>query len=425
MSCDAEHHTGSVFPFLTEDPMTTTSELTALGDAHNSTSYGPGLVIMDHGKGVYLYDKDGKEYLDFVAGIAVNSLGYAHPALTRTISEQAAKLLHTSNMFYTEPQIRLLDRLTSLSFADRAFLCNSGAESIETAIKLARRFQKVAMGKPEKTNFVTMTHSFHGRTLAAVTATGQPKYHKGFEPMVPGFSYANFNDLESVRALVDENTAAVIVEPVQGEGGVLPATPEFLKGLRELCDQYGALLIFDEVQTGIGRTGTLFAHQGYGVTPDIMTLAKGLAGGVPIGACLATNRVFAGFEKGSHASTFGGNPLACAAALTVLETVENDNLTQNAIDRGEELMAGLRHLAKQHDVLVEVRGRGLMVGVECRGTAANDIIALARENGLLVNLAGANTVRFVPPLIVSSDDVQHALQRFENALKAWTARQAA
>lgn len=386
------------------------------GDAHNSPSYGPSLVI-DRGEGVHLWDTDGTRYLDFVAGIAVCALGYNHPRLTKAIADQAARILHVSNMFYTEPQIQLMEKLTARSFADRVFMCNSGTEATEAAMKLARRYQKVITGDPERYEFVTMKKSFHGRTLASITATGQPKYHKGFEPMVPGYHYADFNDLGSVAALVSERTAAVMVECVQGEGGVQPAEQAFLEGVRELCDANGALLIYDEVQTGVGRTGTLFAYEGYGVPPDIICLAKGLGGGVPVGAMMATEEVFQGFTKGSHASTFGGNPLACAAAGVVLDVIEEDGLCGNARDRGEQLQAGLREVAASHpDIIVDVRGRGLMVGAECSGDLAAKVKLACLEHGLLVNTAGGTTVRFVPPLVVESAHVAEALERFAAAV---------
>lgn len=391
-------------------------ELRERGDRHNSPTYSPTLVI-DRGEGVRVWDVDGNEYLDFLAGIAVSALGHRHPRLVRAIAEQADRILHVSNAYYSEPQVRLLEQLTDASFADRVFLCNSGTEATEAAMKLARRYQRVVRGEVERFEFVSMKKSFHGRTLASITATGQPKYHAGFEPLVPGYSYADFNDLDSVRALVGEKTAAVIVEPVQGEGGVRPADPEFLRGLRNLCDEAGALLIYDEVQTGVGRTGDLFAYQGYGVTPDIMCLAKGLGGGIPIGAMLATEQVFCGFERGSHASTFGGNPLACAAASTVLEVIEEDGLLENVRARGAELVAGLREIAGRHEVVVDVRGRGLMVGAQCAGDAAGKIATRCCEQGLLVNTAGGDTVRFVPPLVITSDDVSEALRRFEAALE--------
>ena len=265
-----------------------TQELLESGDQTNSPSYAPARLIMDRGEGVMLYDRDGGEYLDFVAGIAVNALGYAHPRMVETIRAQSERLLHVSNMFFTAEQIRLMELLTERSFADRVFLCNSGAEANEAAIKLARRYQREVTGHGERYEIITMRHSFHGRTYGALSATAQPKYHKGFEPMLPGFVYADFNDLASVEAAISERTAAILVEPVQGEGGVRPATQEFLEGLRKLCDERELLLLFDEVQAGMGRTGWMFAYQGYGVEPDVLSLAKGLGGGVPIGATLAS-----------------------------------------------------------------------------------------------------------------------------------------
>lgn len=393
-----------------------TTTLLASGNTHNSPSYGPAPIILERGEGVWIFDSEGRRYLDFLAGIAVNSLGHNHPTLVAALHAQIGKVLHVSNMFFNEPQIRLMEELCRVSFADRVFLCNSGAEANEAALKLARRFQKVVRKEADRTHFVSMTNSFHGRTYGAITATGQPKYHKGFEPMLPGFSYVDFNDLESLKSAVNSQTAAVIVECVQGEGGVRPASVEYLKAVRELCDASGALLIFDEVQTGVGRLGTMFGYQSYGVVPDIMTLAKGLGGGVPIGACLANEEVFSGFEKGSHATTFGGNPLVCAAALAVLETISKEGLCENAAERGNQLWAGLRRVCEGNSAIVEIRGRGLMVGVECAGTAATDLVNLCREEGMLVNLAGPSTVRFVPPLIVTSDDVELAVSIFGRAL---------
>ena len=397
----------------------TTDDLLALGDRLNSPSYAPARLVFERGEGAYLFDRDGEEYLDFVAGIAVSALGYGHPGLTRAVQEQAERLLHVSNMYYTEPQIRLMEALAARSFADRVFLCNSGTESTEAAMKLARRYQKVVAGRADKVEILSMENSFHGRTLASITATGQPKYHKGFEPLVPGHAYARFNDTEGTCARIDARTAAVIVEPVQGEGGIRPAEQGFLEAVRERCDEVGALLVFDEVQTGVGRTGTLFAYEGYGVTPDIICLAKGLGGGVPIGAMMATERVFEGWERGSHASTFGGNPLASRAALAVLEAIDDEGLCANARERGEQLQAGLRELAARYGVITDVRGRGLMVGAQCDGDAAGQIVGLAREARLLVNTAGGNTLRFVPPLNVSAADVGEALARLEQALASW------
>ncbi|MFP4597811.1 MAG: acetylornithine transaminase [Persicimonas sp.] len=392
-----------------------TEDLYEAGEQHNSPSYAPAEMILDHGEGVRLYDRDGNEYLDFVAGIAVNCLGYGHPKLTEAIQEQAAKLLHVSNMFYTAEQIELMEALCERSFAERVFFCNSGAEANEAAMKLARRYQKVVAGEPSKAGIVTMKKSFHGRTMGAITATGQPKYHRGFEPMLPGFDYAEFNNLDSVADKVGEDTAAVVVEPVQGEGGIRPAEPGFLAGLREICDRHGALLIFDEVQTGIGRTGSLFAYQGYGVAPDIICLAKALGGGTPIGAMMSTDRVFEGWTKGSHASTFGGNPLVCKAARTVLEVIEEEDLLANAVERGEELRRGLVELSERFDVIREVRGCGLMIGADC-GDDAHDIYLECRNHGLLINTAGGDTLRFVPPLVITESDVNEALSRLADAL---------
>lgn len=397
--------------------MTDTAELLHKANDLNSPNYAPAPIIFERGQGVRLFDSEGKEYLDFVAGIAVCALGHAHPTLTDALRDQVGRLLHVSNLYYTAEQIALMEALVEKSFADRVFFCNSGAEANEAAIKLARRYQKVVAGRADKSGIVTMTHSFHGRTLAAITATGQPKYHEGFEPLVPGFSYVPFNDLDALRQAVGRDTAAVMVEPVQGEGGVRPADASYLKAVREICDKHGALLIFDEVQTGVGRTGSLFAYQHYGVAPDIMSLAKGLGGGVPLGATLASEKAWAGWTRGSHASTFGGNPLATRAGHTVLEVIARDNLLENARARGERLQGGLRRLAERFDVITEVRGLGLMVGAECKGDAASAIATAARDEGLLINTAGGNTLRFVPPLIITDADVDEALDRLERAFE--------
>jgi predicted acetylornithine/succinylornithine family transaminase len=394
-----------------------TEDLVAAGDRHNSPSYAPRHVVMDYGKGVRLFDREGNGYLDFVAGIAVNSLGYNHPRLAAALREQSQRLLHVSNMYYTAEQVELMETLTERSFADRVFLCNSGTEATEAGMKLARRYQRVVAGAPERTQMVSMKKSFHGRTMGAITATGQPKYHKGFKPLVPDFRYVPFNEPAALE-VIDEKTAGVIIEPVQGEGGVRPADASYLRALRERCDATDTLLIFDEVQTGIGRTGDLFAYQGYEVVPDIICLAKGLGGGVPVGAMMATEEVFEGWEPGSHASTFGGNPLAATAAKTVLDVIEEENLCRNVRARGEQLREGLRSLAERFPVIDDVRGRGLMVGAEC-GDASSEIVDHCFEHDLLINTAGGDTLRIVPPLIVSEDDVDEALERLESALEAW------
>ena len=291
-------------------------ELKDAADKYLMHTYTRQPISIVRGRGSKVYDLEGREYIDFVGGIAVNLLGHGHPDLVHTIQRQAAQLIHTSNLYYTEPQVKLAKMLVDHSFADRVFFCNSGAEANEAAVKLARRYAHERYGA-NRLDIITMKNSFHGRTLAMITATGQEKVQKGFEPLMPGFAYAPFNDFEAIESMVSDTTAAIMLEPVQGEGGVFPAEREYLRKLRELCTQKDIVLIFDEVQTGMGRTGTLFAYEQLGVTPDIMTLAKGLGGGVPIGACLATESVASAFTPGAHASTFGGNPLACAVAITV------------------------------------------------------------------------------------------------------------
>ena len=394
-------------------------DLIALGNRLNSTNYGPAPVIFERGDGVWLEDDQGQRYLDFVAGIAVCALGHRHPALVEALSDQVDRLLHVSNMYWTREQIALMQRLVDRSFGDRVFFCNSGAEANEAAFKLARRYQARVANRDDKTTILSMKKSFHGRTLAAITATGQPKYHDGFAPLPPAFDYTPFNDLDALKERFDDSIGAVIVEPIQGEGGIKPADPEFLQGLRDLCDDHQALLIFDEVQTGIGRTGKLFAYETFGVTPDIMSLAKGLGGGVPVAATLATEEVWKGWKRGSHASTFGGNPLATRAASVVLDVIEQQDLLANARDRGLQLQRGLRQLASTFEVITDVRGEGLMVGAQC-GDAASEIVALARDEGLLINSAGGDTLRFVPPLIITEDHVDDALARLKRALHTWT-----
>lgn len=393
-----------------------TEDLLRIAAQHNSPNYSPTPIVFKSGEGVWLTDRDGNKYLDFVAGVAVCSLGYTHPRLTKALHEQIDRLLHVSNLYYSEEQIELIERLTNLSFADRVFFCNSGAEANEAAFKLARRYQSRVVRDESKTKIISMHSSFHGRTYAAVTATGQPKYHDGLEPLSPGFDYITFNDLDEAKEAIDSQTAAVIIEPIQGESGVRPATKEFLQGLRKLCDETGALLIFDEVQAGIGRVGTLFAYEHFGVTPDIMTLAKGIGGGVPLGATLATEEIWKAWPPGSHGATFGGNPLAARAGCTVLDTIADENILENVRTRGEELQAGLRELARDFEIITEIRGVGLMVGAQI-GPRAREIVDLARQEGLLINAAGGTTLRFVPPLIVSADEVTDALSRLRRALE--------
>lgn len=365
-------------------------------------------VAFVRGEGTRLWDTEGRSYLDFVSGLAVNSLGHAHPRLFEAIAEAARSLLHTSNHYHIPWQVELAEELVRRTGMDRAFFCNSGAEANEAAIKLARRYQKKA-GRPEKIEIVTAENSFHGRTLATVTATGQPKYQAGFEPLPQGFRYVPLNDVAALERAIGPQTAAVMLEPIQGEGGIHPCTPEYLQAARRLTQAAGALLIFDEVQTGAGRTGRFLAAEHFGVKPDICTLAKGLGGGVPIGAALATEEAAQGFDPGSHASTFGGNPLACRAALAVLRAIDEEGLLERAREAGERLARGLDELARRHPgVIVERRGMGLMVGVEL-GVPGEPVRELALKRGLLVNVIGGRILRLLPPLTVADAEIDDAL----------------
>jgi acetylornithine aminotransferase len=359
------------------------------------------------GRGTKVYDLEGREYIDFVSGVAVNILGHGHPDLVQAIQRQAAQLIHTSNLYYTEPQVKLAQMLVDHSFADKVFFCNSGAEANEAAIKLARRYShdKYGAGRFE---IITMKNSFHGRTMATLTATGQEKIQKGYEPLLPGFKYVAFNNLEELEGAVTDKTAAIMLELIQGEGGVHVAEREYVKQVRDLCAQKDVLLIFDEVQTGMGRTGTLFSYEQFGVQPDVMTLAKGLGGGVPIGACLATDSVATAFSPGSHASTFGGNPLACAAGLTVCRILLEGQVLDHAYRMGEYFTKGLSDCKEQHRVVREVRGLGLLQGIDL----AMDAKAVVNEclaRGILINATGDHVLRFVPPLIITKLEIDRLL----------------
>lgn len=371
-------------------------------------------LLLKRGEGVYVWDESGNRYLDFVAGLAVNNLGHCHPAVVEAVCRQVGKLMHTSNLYYTEPQVRLAELLVKHTAADKVFFCNSGAEANEAAIKLARKTGKLRRGE-EAFEIITALRSFHGRTLAAVTATGQPKYHRGFEPMVSGFCYAHFNDLDSFANLVSERTCAIMVEPVQGEGGIYPATPGFLQGLRQLCDEHGLLLIFDEVQSGVGRTGKLVAFEHYGVEPDIFTLAKALGGGLPIGVMAARQEVAEVFVPGDHASTFGGNPIACTAALAVLETVLEGSFLERVQELGRYFMDKLFTLPRPP--VKDVRGLGLMVAVEIEGDASA-VARYCQERGLLLNCIGGSVLRFLPPLVVTEEHLDAAVTLLQQALAA-------
>ncbi len=358
-------------------------------------------VTLVEGRGALVRDDAGREYVDLVAGIAVNLLGHAHPAVARAVAEQAGRLIHTSNLYYTEPQVRLARRLVELSFPSRVFFTNSGAESNEAAIKIARKWGKRHRGGAYE--IITAEGSFHGRTLATVTATGQPRYAEPFAPLPQGFVHVPYGDLDAIRRATGERTAAVMLEPVMGEIGVVPPPDGYLEGVRAWCDEQNLLFILDEIQTGLGRTGRWFAHQHHGITPDVMTLAKGLGGGVPIGACLAAPRADV-LEPGDHGSTFGGNPLACTAALAVLEVVESEGLVGHAAEMGGVLGAVLRDL----DGVGTVRGRGLMQAVVFEEPVAKRFQARCLEEGVIVNAVDERTVRTVPPLVITPAELELA-----------------
>ena len=377
--------------------MTTTSEL---ADRYLMQTGRRLPVTFVRGRGCMVYDDAGREYLDLVAGIAVNLLGHSHPDVVDAVNKQAGELIHTSNLYFTQPQVELARRLVELSFPSRAFFCNSGAEANEAAIKLARKWG--AKNRDGAFEIITTTGSFHGRTLATVTAGGQHKYSDPFKPLPDGFVHVTYNDFDAIEAATTDSTVAVMLEPVMGEIGIVPASPGYLKRVREWCDKKNLLLILDEVQTGLGRTGRWFAHQHAGVTPDVMTLAKGLGGGVPIGACLANPRADV-FEPGDHGSTFGGNPLACAAASTVLHVIERDGLVGHAAEMGELLRASVDDLGAK-----EVRGLGLMQAFEFEDTKAKPFQQACLEAGLIVNAVDDHSIRLVPPLILTAKEIERA-----------------
>ncbi len=381
-------------------------------------TYNRAPIDLRKGRGVKVWGSDGKEYLDFVGGVAVNILGHCHPKVVVAIQKQAQRLIHVSNLYHIEPQIKLARLLVEHSFADKVFFCNSGAEANEAAIKLARKYAKEHSGK-DKFEIITALNSFHGRTLATLTATGQEKFQQGFEPLMPGFKYVPFNDISALKSLITQNTCAVMLEPIQGEGGIKIPDPDYFKNVRELCNKNNLLLILDEVQTGMGRTGKLFAYEHYNITPDIMTLAKGLGSGVPIGAMLASDKVASAFVPGSHASTFGGNPLVCTAAIATIETLLEDGFLLDQCKRmGEYLRKELKNLQKEFpSVIIDVRGKGLLVGMELTRDCST-IVKSCMEKGLLLNCTAGNVLRFTPALIVQEKDIDHMLDILGNVLSS-------
>lgn len=382
--------------------------------SHYMKVFGRYPVVLSHGDGPYVYDVDGKKYIDFLAGIAVNVLGHAHPQLVTAISEQAAKLIHCSNLYYTAPQANLANKLSEVSGLERIFLANSGAEANEGAMKLARKYGKTI--SQDKVNIITAENSFHGRTLATLTATAQPKYQKGYEPLPQGFSYVPYNDIDALAAAMNEQTAAVMLEPILGEGGIHVPDATYLEQVRALCDQHGALLILDEIQTGMGRTGKMFAYQHTSIKPDIVTLAKGLGGGVPIGAVLASEKVAGAFGPGDHGSTFGGNPLAAAAGNAVLAVMEQEKLSANAETIGAYMIGELNKLKAKYPSLVkEVRGKGLMIGMQLY-VPGGALVTAAMQQGALINCTAGDVLRFVPPLIITQNHVDELITIVDSVL---------
>ena len=393
----------------------TSAEIIALADRYLFPTYARAPLALVRGEGSRVWDADGQAYLDFFSSTVVTNLGHRHPAIVRALAEQAERILQVSNLHYCEPQARLAEKLCKRSFGERVFLCNSGAEANEAAIKLARKYGHAERGG--RYEIITAFNSFHGRTLATIAATGQEKVRLGFEPVQQGFRYAPFGDAGGLEAALSPRTIAIMVEPIQGEGGIVAPPAQYFHDLRALCDHHGLLLIFDEIQTGMGRTGTLFAYEQLGVTPDVMTLAKGLGGGVPIGAMLAAGPAAAAFDVGSHGSTFGGNALTCAVGLAVLETLESEGVLANCVAMGERLRAGLRQLATRHPIVQDVRGQGLLVGAGLSQPGAT-IVDRCRAAGLIINCTANTVLRLTPPLTVSAEEVDEALAIIERVLNA-------
>ena len=380
--------------------------------------YAPAQFVPVKGQGSRVWDQQGKEYIDFAGGIAVTALGHCHPALVEALQKQSEQIWHLSNIYTNEPALRLAQKLTAATFADRVFFANSGAEANEAAFKLARYYATNKIS-PYKTKIIAFHHAFHGRTFFTVTVGGQPKYSDGFGPKPADIVHVPFNDLEAVKAVIDDHTCAIVVEPIQGEGGVTPATPEFLTGLRQLCDQHQALLVFDEVQTGMGRTGKLFAYQHSGVIPDILTTAKALGGGFPVSAMLTREAIAQVMTAGTHGTTFGGNPMACAVAEASLDIINDNQLLEGVEQRHQWFINALEEINQQYHLFTAIRGQGLLIGAQLTPEYAGrlrDIIQAAAEHGLLVLSAGSDVLRFTPSLIISEQDVQQGMAKLHQAI---------
>ncbi|MBT3343189.1 MAG: aspartate aminotransferase family protein [Gemmatimonadetes bacterium] len=393
-----------------------TDKIIELESQYILQTYGRPEFVLERGNGVYLFDLEGNRYLDFVSGLAVNAFGYGDYDVLKAIEEQAGQLMHVSNLYHTLPSTRLARTLVESCFADRVFFCNSGTESWEAALKFARKWGNTIGGG--KYRFISMENSFHGRTLGSISTTGQPKYHQGFEPLLPGVDFAKFNDLASVEALVTDETCAILVEPIQAEGGIHVATDEFLKGLRKLCDDKGMLLVFDEIQVGMGRTGSLWSYQQFGVEPDIMTLAKALGGGLPIGATLMRQHVADAIQPGDHAATFGANPVVANVALTVMAKLQADGFLEGLQAKGDHLRARLDKLQQRWpEQISEIRGRGLIQGAVVTDRPPAEYLAAFRERDILVAPCGTDVVRFLPPLVIEKDQIDEVVDVFDEILR--------
>lgn len=387
-------------------------------DQYMLPNYSPQKVIPVRGEGSRLWDQEGREYIDFAGGIAVNGLGHRHPALMEALKTQSEKIWHLSNVYTNEPALNLARTLVEKTFADKVFLCSSGAEANEAALKLARRYAHDTVGE-QKHRIVSFRQSFHGRTFFTVSVGGQPKYSQGFGPVPGGIVHGTYNDLDSARELINDDTCAVIVEPMQGEGGVTPATPEFLEGLRKLCDDHRALLIFDEVQCGVGRSGHLYAYMHYGITPDILTSAKALGGGFPMGAMMTTDEIARVFVVGTHGSTYGGNPLGSAVALAAVETISSPEVLLGVEARSQRFREHLQRLNEKYDCFSDIRGLGLLLGAEFKpsfGERGRDVLAAATEEGLMMLVAGPNVLRFAPSLVIEMEVIDEGMACLDRAL---------
>jgi len=381
-------------------------------------NYAPSAIIPVRGEGSRVWDQEGKEYIDFAGGIAVTALGHSHPTLVNVMREQAGQLWHLANIMTNEPALRLAKKLTEKTFADRVFFCNSGAEANEAAFKLARRYAFDHFG-PEKNEIISFYQSFHGRTLFTVSVGGQPKYKEGFEPTPKGITHCHFNDIEELKSLISDKTCAVVMEPIQGEGGIIPADKTFAKQVRDLCDQHKALLVYDEVQSGVGRSGTFFAYEQLGVTPDILTSAKALGNGFPVAAMIAKDHVAQSFVFGTHGSTYGGNPMACAIAEAVVDIVTTPEVLEGVKKRHDLFVEGLNAINEKYHVFKDIRGMGLLMGAEVVEQFAGNakaFLTAAAEEGLFVLVAGPNVIRFAPSLIIPEEDIKEGLARLERAV---------